>query len=154
MKNLILQIPMKPLSANQKYTIAKGSRRITKKSQVYAFEREIKHYMMDQKDKVKFFVNNMLSNECLKFEVVVYIPKNEFYNKKGTINLKCLDASNVLKILEDSIYQELGKNDGLNTFVSSEKRPYAGDDFLTLINITRVPTPSCDPLDSLGKLAT
>lgn len=154
MKNLILQIPIKPLSANQKYTIAKGSRRITKKSQVYAFERQVQSYMMEQNDKVKFFVNNMLSNECLKLEVVVYVPKDEFYNKKGTINLKCLDASNVLKILEDCIYKELGKNDGLNVFVSSEKRPYAGDEFMTLVNITRVSTPVCDPLDSFGKLAT
>lgn len=145
---------MKPLSANQKYTIAKGSRRITKKSQVYVFERQIKSYMMEQNDKVKFFVNNILFNECLMFEVVVYVPRSEFYNKNGLINLRCIDASNVLKILEDSIYKELGKNDGLNTFVSSEKRPYSGEEFLTLVNITRIPTPVCDPLDSLGKLAT
>jgi hypothetical protein len=139
---------------NQKHTIAAGQRRITKKSSVYAFEKYIKAQMLKSHDQVKEFTNNILETECLTFEVVIYVPKDLFFNKKGLINLTCLDASNALKILEDTIYKELKKNDGLNTFVSSEKRPYAGEGFLTLVKITKIPTPQVDPLDSLGKLAT
>lgn len=154
MKNLILQIPIKPMSVNNKFTIAGGARRITKKSEVYVYERTLKQYLLTKTDEIKLFTNNILASECLHFDVVVYVPRDLFFNKKGTINLKCLDASNVLKILEDCIYKELGLNDALNTKVSSEKRPSDSEDFVTLVEISKRPNPKVDPLDSLWKLST
>jgi hypothetical protein len=142
------------MSVNNKFTIARGSRRITKKSEVYIYERSLKQYLMTKADDIKVFTNNILHKECLSFEVVIYVPKNLFFNKKGLINLTCLDVSNAIKILEDCIYKELGINDAMNVFISGEKRPFSGDDFITLINISKRPLPVCDPLDSLGKLFT
>ena len=54
-----------------------------------------------------------------KLDIEVSFPKKDFMNSDG--ELKQVDASNVIKSLEDGIYEALGVNDKQNVEVSVRK---------------------------------
>lgn len=150
MNNLILQIPVKPLSVNAKFTLHHKSRRIIKSNSANKFTKVIEGHLLKYADNIKSFLSTVTRNDALTLELVMYVPKAEFYTKEGKISLTCIDASNALKMLEDIIYKKIGINDGLNVKVSSEKRPADRDEWLTLITITRIAKPKVCHLDSIA----
>lgn len=145
-----MQIPIKPLSVNSKFTINQHRRRIVKSTSCTKFEKSILGYLNKYATDINIFRNSFNpKNEALHLEIIMYVPKEEFFTKAGTVSLTSIDASNALKMLEDTIYKAMGINDGLNLKVSSEKRPINSDEWLTLIMITKVEKPKIDPLDNL-----
>lgn len=149
MNNLVMQIPLKPLSINKKNTISGKRRMIIKSMDARIYEEKINIELDKYYEQMTFFKNNITDKEALSFSIVVYIPKGDFFTKKGTINTKCLDVSNAIKMLEDIIYKRLGLNDGLNCKVTSEKRPHSGEEYLTLVNIEKSLIPKVCYLDEI-----
>lgn len=148
MNNLILQFPIKPLSVNSKFTINKWKRKIVKSTSANRFEKVIKDMLLQYSSSMKNF--KKLHNRkkyALNLDIVMYVPEAEFFTLAEEVDCTCIDASNALKMLEDIIYKQLGLNDGLNTKVTSEKRPYRGEDWLTLVTVSEVPIPKAAYLD-------
>jgi len=145
-----MQIPIKPLSVNKKFTINRFNRRIVKSTSANKFEKDLDSYLCkyarDMHDLLHKFDK---SKHGLSLEVVLYVPKQEFFTAKGHISSTCIDASNALKMLEDITYKRLGINDAFNTKVISEKRPYDGESWVTFIVITIIDKPRVDPLDAI-----
>jgi len=151
MNNLIMQIPLKPLSVNSKFTLHYKSRRIIKSNSANRFEKEVaSHLLRYSKNMAEFRDSFNPKTEALTLEVVLYVPREEFFTKDNRVSSTCIDAGNALKMLEDIIYKALGINDGLNVKVSSEKRPVARDEWLTLVMITKVEKPRICALDAIA----
>jgi hypothetical protein len=136
MSSVLLQIPIKPLSVNGKFTIARGQNRIAKRWQVYAFEKTVRSYLHKRKEDLEAIRDALDKRLGMRLEITIKIPKKDFYTKKGDIGQKCLDVSNALKILEDTIYDFMGVNDAFNVFVSCAKMPYDSEDYMTEAKIT------------------
>ncbi len=146
-----MQIPIKPLSVNAKFTINKNYRRIVKSSAASKFETAVEKYLLKYSQDMQDFVEAFNKDtHALTLEVVLYVPRSEFFTKKGSVSSTCIDASNALKMLEDITYKLMGINDALNVRVSSEKRPVDRDTWTTLLIITKVPKPKLDPLDAIA----
>lgn len=143
MKTLIMQIPMKPLSVNSKFTVNRGY--MVKTNSVKKFEKEVFCSLLPYRKDADEFLKYKI--ESLETEIVIYIPDGEFFTKKGTVSLTCLDCSNAIKIVEDQVFNFLGLNDGLNVSISSEKRPWKGDEYMTLVTIKSVDKPIPCALD-------
>jgi hypothetical protein len=149
MNILVMQMPIKPLSVNAKFEQHWKTKRIIKSTRAHKFEKSVKAYLEDYREKMRSFSLNYSRAYCgLQLEVVMYVPEAEFFTKEGLISATCIDAGNALKMLEDIIYKELGINDGMNLRVSSEKRPYEGSEWLTLITVQEVPIPKSCYLDN------
>jgi hypothetical protein len=104
--------------------------------------------MGQYKDKLNSFKKSYSRDKyALQLDIIMYVPEVEFFTKEGLISATCIDASNALKMLEDTIYKTLGINDGFNTKVSSEKRPYKSKDWLTMVTISEIPIPKSCYLD-------
>lgn len=145
-----MQLPIKPLSVNKKFTINRYSRRIVKTSNANTFENKLTKLLNRYDKDIKDFSNKFDKNkDGLTLDIVMYIPASEFFTKKGAISSTCIDVSNTLKMLEDTIYKVLNINDGLNVKVSSEKRPANTSEWITLVEIVKVKKPKIDPLDSI-----
>lgn len=148
MNNLNLQIELKPLSVNAKFTINRYCRRIVKSTAAVKFEKLIQLHLSKYEDELRNFKNAYNRNKYgLNLEIVMYAPESEFFTKDGLISATCIDAGNALKMLEDIIYKRIGINDGWNIKVSSEKRPHKSDKWMTLVNISEVPIPKSCYLD-------
>jgi hypothetical protein len=146
-----MQIPIKPLSVNAKFTINRFNRRIVKSTSANRFEKEVDSYLCRYAKSMQEFLHKFdKSRHSLNLEVVLYVPKKEFFTVKGHVSSTCIDASNALKMLEDITYKRLGVNDALNTKVSSEKRPYDGESWVTFMVITIIDKPKVDPLDAIA----
>jgi predicted house-cleaning noncanonical NTP pyrophosphatase (MazG superfamily) len=146
-----MQIPIKPLSINAKFTINRSSRRIIKTTTANKFEKTVEKYLAKYAQEMSEFSESFnKETHALTLEVVLYIPKSEFFTKKGSVSSTCIDASNALKMLEDITYKLMGINDALNVRVSSEKRPVDSDTWTTLMVITKVLKPKLDPLDAIA----
>jgi predicted house-cleaning noncanonical NTP pyrophosphatase (MazG superfamily) len=151
MNNLIMQIPIKPLSVNAKFTINRFNRRIVKSTSANKFEKTVEKYLAKYAQEMSEFTESFnKETHALTLEIVLYIPKSEFFTKKGSVSSTCIDASNALKILEDITYKLMGINDALNIRVSSEKRPYDGESWVTFMVITIIDKPRVDPLDAIA----
>lgn len=149
MNNLILQIPVKPLSVNKKFTINRYNRRMVKSSEAVAFEKLVESYLAKHKKDIDLFISSLEDRQVLGLDIVIYVPEKDFYTKKKTISLTCLDVSNTLKMLEDTIYKNIGINDALNVKISAEKRPTSRETYVTLINIHKLAIPKICPLDHI-----
>jgi len=146
-----MQIPIKPLSVNSKFTINRYNRRIVKSTSANRFEKEVEKYLVKYGKEIDLFTKGFdKSRSALTLEVVLYVPKKEYFTLKGAISSTCIDASNALKMLEDIVYKRMGINDAFNIKVSSEKRPADLEEWITLLIITKVDKPKVDPLDSIA----
>jgi hypothetical protein len=152
MDNIVLQFPLKPLSINKKSTISNRGRFMIKTMEARRFEDAINKHLDKHAQELKFFRNNIRDHEALSLSITIYVPKSEYFTKKGTINLKCLDTSNSIKILEDIIYSRMDVNDGLNCKINAEKRPWSGDGYITLVVIEKMTQPKACYLDELPNL--
>lgn len=154
MNNIILQLPIKPLSVNSKFTQHFKTKRMIKSTSAHKFEREVNHILKEYGPDLANFSKALNRKKyAVELEVVMYVPEAEFFTKSGEISLTCIDSSNALKMLEDIIYKAMGLNDGINTKVISEKRPYPGKEWLTLVTISEVIIPkSCYLDESVLKL--
>lgn len=145
-----MQLPIKPLSVNSKFTINKYSRRIVKSTNAVKFERNTLKLLSKYDKDIKNFSSKFDKNkDALTLELVIYVPATEFFTKKGAISATCIDVSNTLKIIEDTIYKALAINDSFNIKVSAEKRPYNGTEWITHVEIIKTNKPRIDPLDAI-----
>jgi len=146
-----MQIPIKPLSVNSKFTINRHKRMIVKSTSANRFEREVEKYLIKYRSEMDIFTKSFdKSKNALTLEVVLYVPKHEYFTLKGAVSSTCIDSSNALKMLEDIVYKRMGINDALNVKVSSEKRPADLDHWITLMVITKIDKPKVDPLDAIA----
>lgn len=151
MNTLFIQVPIKPLSVNAKFTINKYKRRIVKSNVANKFEKTVEGYLNQCMKEIDQFTAAFNPKKYgLTMDILMYIPEDQFFTKKGAISSTCIDAGNAMKMLEDIIYKRMGLNDGLNLKVSSEKRPYTGEDWLTLVTISEVLIPKSCYLDAIA----
>lgn len=145
-----MQFPIKPLSVNSKFTINKFRRKIVKSTSANRFEKIINGMLAPHARKMHDFkIAHNRKKYALNLEVVMYVPESDFFTKEGEVDCTCIDSSNALKMLEDIIYKAMKLNDGLNVKVISEKRPYNGDEWLTLVTVSEVLMPKTCYLDSI-----
>lgn len=148
MNSLIMQFPIKPLSVNSKFTQHFKTKRMIKSTSAHKFERVVNGLLVNYRKDIEFFTKAYNRRKySLQLEVVMYVPEEEFFTKSGEVSLTCIDASNALKMLEDIIYKAMKLNDGVNVKVSSEKRPYLGKEWVTLVTVSEVPVPKSCYLD-------
>jgi Holliday junction resolvase RusA-like endonuclease len=148
MTQIILQLPLKPLSVNRKNAPFRG--KMCKTKEAREFELEVSnHLSLRRSDFIAFRESHNKLLHSLTFDMIVYVPKKDFFTKKGTISETCLDCSNSIKMVEDAIKEELGIDDSQNCRVSVEKRPYQGERYVTLITISQAPFPRVCPLDNI-----
>lgn len=137
-----MQIPIKPLSVNKKFTINKRSRFLIKSNATRDYENALTFLLLDYRKDIKEFLNGF-NPKChaLHFYVTVYCPLEVYYTKDGKMSSRCIDASNVIKILEDKVYKIMEIGDHFNTKVTAEKLPHHSQDWITKIEIKKVEKP-------------
>jgi hypothetical protein len=142
-----MQIPVKPLTVNKKFTINKGHRFLIKTNIARDFEKVIADFLeLHKKDIIKLMSKFNPKVHALHFYITIYAPSDVYFTKDGKVSARCIDASNAIKILEDSVYKFLDVGDHYNTKVTSEKLPHQSKDWITKFEIKIVDKPSLTTL--------
>lgn len=71
----------------------------------------------------------------------IYIPEKEFFTKKNTINEKCIDATNTVKIMEDALSDLLGIDDSQIIETTVRKIPTSKTSWSVCLELSRVARP-------------
>lgn len=121
---LIIEIPKKPLTTNHIYGHAKNGRK----------------YIKDEGKAFQLMVKLLMRGKTLKFDdrseylrVEYYFHLKNFFTLKGQINKHSGDCDNFKKLLQDSIFNCLGINDGVICNTEDFKLPGKFDRTIVII---------------------
>ena len=99
-----------------------------------AFEDEVFYTKQEIEEFTEYLENN---DYFIEFKLTLSIPKDIFFTKNQN-DIRTLDASNYIKVIEDSISSNIGINDKYNLKVSSRKT--YNEDGVWYIHIELLPT--------------
>jgi Holliday junction resolvase RusA-like endonuclease len=116
--------PLKPITVN--HAIKHGRRGSYKTAALNEFVRLFKICLTQHGKKP-------IPESALKLTIMVIIPRNVFYTKKGKIAKKKNDVSNFIKYIEDGVAKHLGFDDSLVCDLVVSKR--SGDNWRISGNI-------------------
>lgn len=126
---MIIELDLIPISLNKLYRQFRGRTIISKEGR-------------DFKSVVSFLVKGVDPSDLLGeftdvkgLSVEINFYSNKFYTKDGKIRKRYLDADNLLKVILDVIFKEIGLDDSFITRLIVTKNPGVYDK--TLINIER-----------------
>lgn len=148
MKEISLQIPIKPLSINQKFSLHSKRRMFIKSAKAVNYERELNTYLKPFDDLLRGIgLNYIKTKHSFSFDVEIFVPQHEFFTKRGTINEKCIDVTNAFKILEDALFKRIGVDDSQITQASISKSPWPRETWSCIIRIKLINAPKSSYLD-------
>jgi Holliday junction resolvase RusA-like endonuclease len=126
---MIIELDLIPISLNKLYRQFRGRTIISKEGR-------------DFKSVVSFLVKGVDPSDLLGeftdvkgLSVEINFYSNKFYTKDGKIRKRYLDADNLLKVILDVIFKEIGLDDSFITRLIVTKNPGVYDK--TVINIER-----------------
>lgn len=126
---MIIELDLIPISLNKLYRQFRGRTIISKEGR-------------DFKSVVSFLVKGIDPSDLLGeftdvkgLSVEINFYSNKFYTKDGKIRKRYLDADNLLKVILDVIFKEIGLDDSFITRLIVTKNPGVYDK--TVINIER-----------------
>lgn len=126
---MIIELNLIPISLNKLYRQFRGRTIISKEGR-------------DFKSVVSFLVKGVDPSDLLGeftdvkgLSVEINFYSNKFYTKDGKIRKRYLDADNLLKVILDVIFKEIGLDDSFITRLIVTKNPGVYDK--TVINIER-----------------
>lgn len=126
---MIIELDLIPISLNKLYRQFRGRTIISKEGR-------------DFKSAVSFLVKGVDPSDLLGeftdvkgLSVEINFYSNKFYTKDGKIRKRYLDADNLLKVILDVIFKEIGLDDSFITRLIVTKNPGVYDK--TVINIER-----------------
>jgi Holliday junction resolvase RusA-like endonuclease len=126
---MIIELDLIPISLNKLYRQFRGRTIISKEGR-------------DFKSVVSFLVKGIDPSELLGdftdvkgLSVEINFYSNKFYTKDGKIRKRYLDADNLLKVILDVIFKEIGLDDSFITRLIVTKNPGVYDK--TVISIER-----------------
>jgi Holliday junction resolvase RusA-like endonuclease len=126
---MIIELDLIPISLNKLYRQFRGRTIISKEGR-------------DFKSVVSFLVKGLDPSDLLGeftdvkgLSVEINFYSNKFYTKDGKIRKRYLDADNLLKVILDVIFKEIGLDDSFITRLIVTKNPGVYDK--TVINIER-----------------
>lgn len=150
MEKLTLVLNIKPKSINNKMIPIRVGRslRLAKSPEYRVYE----CYLSDQygkfdRDLKTFFEAFNEELDAIESYWVIRVPQNEFFTKKGTINKRCIDASNAVKILEDVLVKHLGIDDSQFVDSNSKKIPVSSSSWSVSLTLVKVGYPQVIHLD-------
>jgi Holliday junction resolvase RusA-like endonuclease len=124
---LTITFPFRTLSINHYHAHARNGREyITKEGMAYKTLIE-KTLMQNKKELNEFFKDFDDGKDFLRIGVSCYYEN--FYTKKKEINSRCPDCDNVLKIIIDSVFNFIVKNDKCVIDIISTKRESQTTDY-------------------------
>ena len=126
---MIIELDLIPISLNKLYRQFRGRTIISKEGR-------------DFKSVVSFLVKGVDPSDLLGeftdvkgLSVEINFYSNKFYTKDGKIRKRYLDADNLLKVILDVIFKEIGLDDSFITRLIVTKNPGVYDK--TVINVER-----------------
>jgi Holliday junction resolvase RusA-like endonuclease len=126
---MIIELDLIPISLNKLYRQFRGRTIISKEGREF-------------KSLVSFLVKGIDSSELLGeftevkgLSVEISFYSNRFYTKDGKIRKRYLDADNLLKVMLDVVFKEIGLDDSYITRLVVTKNPGIYDK--TVLNIER-----------------
>lgn len=126
---MTFQLDLIPISLNKLYRQFRGRTIISKEGREF-------------KDLVSFLVKGIKADDLLGeftevkgLEVQIDFYSQKFYTKDGKIRKRYLDADNLLKVVLDVVFKEIGLDDSLITKLIVTKSPGIYD--MTVISIER-----------------
>lgn len=138
----IVLVGIKPVSTNDMYMpVASRSKsgkyyaRIIASDALRQYKSTI-HDAINRKLKEGKVSSKMDPNKLYKLDIEVSFPKKDFMTSEG--ELKQVDASNVIKSLEDGIYEALGVNDKQNIEVTVRKYYNNNDTYIIQAEIMEI----------------
>jgi len=130
MNQIAFQIPLRPISLNHSHRLVRFGKRISriKTEAAKDFESEflfhlqeyngLRHHIIDGYDPRK---------HSIELEAYFYMNEGEYFTKpkKGfkTINKRCMDLDNMIKVANDQIFNWLGIDDSQVTKITAQKIP-------------------------------
>jgi Holliday junction resolvase RusA-like endonuclease len=129
MSQTIIQLPLIPISLNKLYRQFRGRAIISKEGR--EFKSTINAYLKGSKLEIE--EDDFTRVKGLSVEINFY--SNKFYTKSNEIRKRYLDADNLLKVVLDVVFKELGIDDSFITRLVVTKSPGIYD--LTEIKIER-----------------
>jgi Holliday junction resolvase RusA-like endonuclease len=129
MSQTIIQLPLIPISLNKLYRQFRGRTIISKEGR--EFKSTINAYLKDCGLIIE--EDDFIKVKGLSVEINFF--SNKFYTKSGEIRKRYLDADNLLKVVLDVVFKELGIDDSFISRLVVTKSPGIYD--LTEIKIER-----------------
>lgn len=141
MTNLILTLPIKPVSANALKGMYRG--RMIKSAQARVYEREFKLLLNKFSKEITAFFS-MFDDEkhALDAEFYFYFPEEELLTKNGHIKERRHDLDNMLKSTIDNLFSSLPVDDALVCSMFARKIP--SDKHMIAVTLTRVDIPEIE----------
>lgn len=139
MKSLLVKLEIKPLSINNKMIPVKRGKyaRLIKANSFRVYENQLDagfRKYFDQFRQMGYYFDP--KKHCIQTKWSVYIPEKKFFTVKGTINKKCIDATNTVKILEDRLSFILGIDDSQICESSVRKIPTDSSSWCVVLELS------------------
>lgn len=138
---LELIIPMPALSMNHSHMVLKRGGRI-KTPQTRIYELQFSHHLAKFSQQIAAFIASFNNSEMgVSVNYQFYFPKQQYYTKKGKLNLKKLpDTDNLIKITQDLIFARL-MDDSYVIELTACKLPTDRDSYIK-VKLQAIPLPT------------
>lgn len=147
MNQISFQIPLRPISLNKSHRIVKFGKRPAriKTEEAKLFEEEFSYYLSQYEDLKPHLLSTYDERKhSIELEAFFYLNEDEYFTKpkKGfkTINKRCMDLDNMLKVANDQIFKWIGIDDSQLTKLHSQKIP-TNDQATMVFRISLIPIP-------------
>ena len=126
---MIIELDLIPVSLNRLYRQFKGRTIVSKEGREF---KTLVYFLVRHID-TKTLMGEFTETEGLKVSIRFYSDK--FYTKDGRIRKRYLDIDNLLKVVLDVVFKEIGLDDSYITKLVASKKPGIYD--RTVIEIER-----------------
>lgn len=147
MNQISFQIPLRPISLNHSHRIVRFGKRPAriKTEAAKQFEEEFSYYLSEYESLKPHILDAYDPRKhSIELEAYFYLNESEYFTKpkKGfkTINKRCMDLDNMLKVSGDQIFGWLGIDDSQVTKIMAQKIP-TNDDATMVFRISLIPIP-------------
>lgn len=117
---LTLLLEIRPKSVNSSHGVYKG--KIIKSKSHRIYKQEMSALLRPYQDLLNDFKSKFeASSKCMGLHIYFY--DSQYWTKKKKMNQKSVDCSNIVKAMEDSIFDSMGLNDCFNKEVMVKSIP-------------------------------